>query len=69
VISEPDGYFSYIGLSPGKYTASVDPAQLGKLKMVGKPPELPFEIKENPDGDVVEGLEFQIEKASDATTK
>lgn len=33
ILSESDGYFSYLGLPPGKYTATVDSLQLKKVKM------------------------------------
>ena len=60
VLTESDGFFSYVGLPPGEYTASMDPAQLIKLNMVSSP-AVPFKIRQNKDGDVVEGLRFVLE--------
>lgn len=58
VITESDGYFSYLGLSPGSYYAVVDKAQLTKLKMTSSPLNTSFTIKASREGDVVEGLKF-----------
>jgi hypothetical protein len=59
VLSEPDGYFSYIGLAPGQYTAQLDSAQMKKINMIASAP-VNFTINSNRDGDVVDGLEFNI---------
>lgn len=32
-LSESDGYFSYMGLAPGRYMAAIDPEQMRKLNM------------------------------------
>lgn len=59
VLTEADGFFSYTGLPPGDYTASVDANQLKKLDM-DTSPGLVFKIAPNPDGDVVSGLKFVL---------
>jgi hypothetical protein len=59
-MTEPDGYFSYLGLSPGSYFATIDPKQLLKLNMKASPASIPFTIKKSKEGDVVDGLEFII---------
>ncbi|WP_147243303.1 hypothetical protein [Chitinophaga flava] len=58
VLTEGDGYFSYLGLPPGKYTVSPDTVQMQRLKMKAKPGGVPVTIKRNTDGDVVDGLVF-----------
>ena len=58
-LSEGDGYFSYVGLSAGTYTARIDEAQLGKLQMSSSP-ALSFTIHQNKEGDIREGLEFRL---------
>jgi hypothetical protein len=59
-VTEPDGYFNYLGLPPGSYYAMVDPDQLHKLDMKATPSSISFIIKKSKDGDVADGLEFII---------
>jgi hypothetical protein len=59
-VTEPDGYFNYLGLPPGSYYAIVDPNQLHKLDMKVTPSSISFIIKKSKDGDVADGLEFII---------
>lgn len=59
-LTQSDGYFSYLGLPPGAYTARIDAGQLAKLKLSSTPAAIPFKIKPGVDGDVVSGLEFVL---------
>lgn len=59
-VSEEDGYFSFLGLPPGSYKASVDPSQLSKLWMTAFPEALPFDIRSLKEGDIVDGLEINL---------
>jgi hypothetical protein len=59
-VTEPDGYFNYLGLPPGSYFVMVDPDQLHKLDMKATPSSISFIIKKSKDGDVADGLEFII---------
>jgi hypothetical protein len=59
-LTEPDGYFSYLGLAPGKYFAQVDTTQLKRVHMVSEPDTLHFSIKPSRDGDIVEGIDFVL---------
>ncbi|MEO5943181.1 MAG: hypothetical protein ABIP30_01015 [Ferruginibacter sp.] len=61
-LTEFDGYFSYFGLAPGNYKASVDEAQLEKIKMLTNTAPQEFKINIKNEGDIVEGLEFIISK-------
>ncbi|MBT8295711.1 MAG: hypothetical protein KJO51_04785, partial [Gramella sp.] len=61
VLSEGDGYFSYLGLKPGNYTAEIDPAQLQKLDYTATEP-INFKIKISEFGDIVDDLEFYLEE-------
>jgi len=67
-ITEPDGYFNFLGLPPGSYYATVDPNQLHKLNMSVSPASINFTIKKSKDGDVADGLEFFIKSLSEDTT-
>lgn len=59
-ISETEGFFSFLGLAPGKYTVRVDSAQLSKLHMISKPASSQIEINRTKDGDVIDNLEFVL---------
>ena len=60
VLTESDGFFSYIGLAPGEYFARVDEGQLKKLNFTILKNQNPFTIKQNSDGDIVDNLIFNI---------
>ncbi len=59
-LTEDDGYFSYLGLAPGKYSVNVDTGQLRRLNMTAEPEYLQFSIEPGIDGDFVDGLDFTI---------
>jgi hypothetical protein len=61
VLSESDGFFSFLGLKPGSYTVRIDPTQLKTLQMTALPNEKSITIKPSIDGDVVDGLEFTLQ--------
>ncbi|MGY5850362.1 hypothetical protein ACW6NC_08040 [Salegentibacter sp. F14] len=62
ILSEGDGYFTYLGLKPGQYTAEIDQAQLEKLGYVSVPEAIEFEIEVDEYGDIVDTLEFVLKK-------
>ena len=62
ILTEADGYFSFMGLPPGNYTAAIDTVQLHKLNMGITTNNIAFSIKSNKEGDIVDGLEFVILK-------
>ena len=62
ILSEPDGYFSFLGLKSGKYSAKIDSLQLQKLEMKAQPAIAAFEIDNGVDGDLVDNLEFVLHK-------
>jgi len=59
-LTEEDGYFSYLGLTKGKYTVRIDSSQLNKLNMTSEPDSITFEIKSGIEGDIVDGLDFSL---------
>lgn len=58
VLSEADGYFTFLGLKPGKYVAEIDPDQLEDLNYTAEPNAAQFEIEIDEYGDIVDTLEF-----------
>jgi hypothetical protein len=60
ILSEDDGYFSYMGLTPGSYTVSIDSSQLRKLGFTSEPVLRQFVIAQNRNGDIIEGLDFVL---------
>lgn len=59
-LTEPDGYFNFLGLAPGNYYAQVDTIQLKRIQMICEPDTLHFSIKQSRDGDIVEGKDFLL---------
>lgn len=68
-LTEPDGYFFYLGLAPGSYFARIDSAQLRKLDMEATPNEWPFVIHKMYDGDIVDDPEFVLHSILKDTIK
>jgi len=64
-LTESDGYIYYLGLGPGEYVARIDPEQLRVLSMVSMPEQIPVSITASIDGDIVDGLDFTIQKGSE----
>lgn len=56
MITEDDGYFSYLGLLPGTYTVYTDATQLAKIGMHNSGAPVVFTIKADKEGDIVENL-------------
>lgn len=63
ILSEVDGYFTYLGLKPGSYTAKIDQQQLENLNYTASE-AMEFEIEIDEYGDIVDGVEFVLEKAN-----
>ncbi len=59
-LSEQDGYYSFLGLSPGDYSMAVDSSQLQRLHLVATPAKITFSIKKIREGDVVESKDFLL---------
>ncbi|SKB33341.1 hypothetical protein SAMN05660776_0486 [Salegentibacter holothuriorum] len=59
ILSEGDGYFTYLGLKPGNYTAEIDPVQMQKLGYTASA-SIEFEIQVDKYGDIADTLEFTI---------
>jgi hypothetical protein len=62
ILTESDGYFNYMGLAPGDYLIQPDPAQLKKLKLKTQQPAYDIHISSRKEGDVIDNIEFILEK-------
>lgn len=60
ILTEGDGYFTYLGLKPGKYSAEIDPEQMQNLGYTASE-AIEFDIEVDEYGDIVDTLEFTIE--------
>lgn len=67
-VSESDGYFSFLGLAPGSYTAMVDSEQLSRLQLTASPASIKFEIEKSVEGDVVGNIDFKLYQSSERVT-
>ena len=61
-LSEFDGYYSYLGLKPGKYTVRIDPEQLKILNYKALPKVHQVTIKVSEYGDIIDDLDFTLSK-------
>jgi len=68
VMTEDDGYYTYMGLKPGKYFVKVDPEQMRKLNMKATPEYIDLTIQRTKEGEYIEGIDFVIEKRPAADT-
>ena len=66
-MTEEDGSFSYTGLPPGSYIASIPSSQLEKLHMDSDPIAIPFTLTASKEGDIIDGLKFVLRPISDKT--
>ncbi len=66
-LSEDDGYFSYFGLTPGRYSVMIDTGQLNKLNMISEPETLSFEVKTGTEGEIINGLDFIVRSKPDTS--
>ncbi|MGE5318216.1 MAG: SPOR domain-containing protein, partial [Chloroflexota bacterium] len=60
MLTESDGYFNYLGLMPGKYTAQPDSAQLIRLGYTAEPTSLDFTINPSIMGDIIDDITFTL---------
>jgi hypothetical protein len=62
VMSESDGYMTYLGLAPGEYFARIDSVQLERIGMDAIPQRIDFQILPMVSGDIVDGLDFELQR-------
>jgi len=72
-LTESDGYYSYLGLKPGKYSVRIDKEQLKKINMSASPAQIPATFSNSVDGDIIDNLDFllgsKVEEVADSTKK
>ncbi|MFT6843114.1 MAG: hypothetical protein ACJASR_001888 [Psychroserpens sp.] len=62
ILSQPDGYFNFLGLTSGSYSAKIDSNQLQELELQVKSKNTEFIIENGTYGAIVDNLEFKIYK-------
>ncbi len=67
-LSEDDGFYSYFGLNPGKYSVMIDTAHLRTLGMKSEPERIEFTIKGGIEGDIAGDLNFILTVVKKDTT-
>ena len=60
VLTEADGYFSYLGLTPGSYYIESDEKQLQKLKFKSTTSKIKFQIRPTKDGEIIDNINIQL---------
>jgi len=68
-LTEGDGYYSFMGLTPGNYTARMDSSQLEKIKMAATPEFKSFTVKPSKEGEFIEGLDFTLQSTVKDSTE
>lgn len=63
VVTQKDGFFSFIGLKPGNYIARVNPEQLQKLRMRAN--ELKFTVRDDISEKIAQAGEIRLAYTSD----
>jgi hypothetical protein len=59
LVTFSDGGFYLLGVKPGEYELSVDPAVLARLGVSARP--IAFTVPSSPEGATVDGLELRME--------
>ncbi len=65
LLSEPDGFYNYLGLRPGDYYLSLDSLQLERINMRAEKMQIPFTVMPSYDGDYISGLDLFLKESSD----
>jgi cell division protein FtsN len=61
IMTESDGYYTFLGMPPGSYYAMIDPGQRKRLKMTSQPEKIEFHIVASEWGDIIDGLDFILQ--------
>lgn len=69
MVSEPDGFYNYLGLPPGDYIVEPDAEQLKKLGLSATPASIPMHIRATTDGDVVDKVKFVLQRVAESAVR
>lgn len=69
LLTEPDGYYNFLGLKPGDYSIELDPQQLATIKMSSDGMSQIINVSPTEDGEMIEGINFYLVKEFDSTAK
>ena len=64
LLSEPDGFYNYLGLKPGNYYVAFDSTQVSRLDMGALKMRVPFTVEPSYDGDYIGGIDLTLLKES-----
>lgn len=64
-LTEQDGFFSYMGLTPGTYVAALDTGQVRLLNFESSPGLLSFTIANTEEGVIADGFQFTLTSHKD----
>lgn len=67
ILTENDGYYSYLGLAPGDYIARPDSSQIRKLGLRSEPSSVSFTVKPGTEGDIIDNLDFILKSVQPLT--
>lgn len=69
VVTEPDGFYNYLGLPPGDYLVEPDGDQLKKLGLSSTPAQIPIHIRATREGDVVDKVKFVLQRTAESAVR
>jgi len=69
ILTESDGYYSFMGLKPGNYIARIDSFQLTSIRMTASPAYKAITVKSSKEGDFIDGLDFTLQSTGKDSTE
>jgi hypothetical protein len=69
ILSEADGFYSYLGLPPGTFTIKPDPDQLKKINLQFPEGEIKFIVKSSYNGNAYPNTDIILQSTLDKSSK